>query len=165
MVELGAFDELYATYRSLVFGVALRVLRSSIEAEDVVQIIFLKAWMHPESFRGGNIESWLTTLAKNCSIDVLRKRRHELAALPMESLRLSASSNDTEQDALATLRASAVREALRSLRVDQRDVVVACFLDGQSHEHIARATALPLGTVKTRIRSGLRHLRRQATNL
>ncbi len=165
MAERSAFDCLYAKYRPLVFGTALRVLRNPIEAEDVVQTIFLKAWLNPDAFRGGNIESWLTTVSKNCAIDILRKKRHELTAVPMDTLRLSASAYNVEEDAIHSLRMSGIRRALGTLRRDQRDVVIASFFDGDSHENIARSTAIPLGTVKTRIRSGLMHLRRKAVNL
>ncbi|HEY8315134.1 MAG TPA: sigma-70 family RNA polymerase sigma factor [Candidatus Baltobacteraceae bacterium] len=165
MVDPSAFELLYARYRPLVFGTALRVLRNPIEAEDVVQTIFLKAWLKPAAFRGGNIESWLTTVSKNCAIDVLRKRRHELGAIPIEMLRSSASAYDVEEAAILAVRVDRVRQAVSTLRSDQREVVMASFFDGDSHENIARTTALPLGTVKTRIRSGLMHLRRKAVNL
>ncbi len=165
MVDPSAFDGLYAKYRPLVFGTALRILRSPIEAEDVVQTIFLKAWLHPTAFHGGNIESWLTTISKNCAIDVLRKRRHELVAVPIDALRLFASPYDVEEDAIQSLRIRGIRNALGTLSRDQREVLIASFFDGSSHESIARVTAIPLGTVKTRIRSGLMHLRRKAVNL
>lgn len=155
------FEQLYDRYRPLVYGAALRVLGNPIEAEDVVQSTFLKIWANPHAFRGGNFESWLTSLSKNCAIDVFRRRRRE-AGSPMIDRAHEADGCDVADEALSQIERRWVARAVRELRGDRRYLLIEAFWNGESHRSIAAAVRLPLGTVKTRIRSGLAELRLKA---
>ncbi len=157
-----SFSAFYLQYREMIFGVAVRILQNPNEAEDVVQTTFLKAWLKPASFRGGNIESWLTTLAKHAAIDVIRKRSREAALVPLELLPDRRDTSDVAEEALLRLQCRWVADEVALLPVTRKALLMASFWDGTSHERIAALACLPLGTVKTRIRSSLSHLRKQA---
>jgi len=154
--DAGAFESLYDEYHRLVYGVALRVLSDRGTAEDVTQAVFMKLWSTPEIFRDGNFPAWIVRVARNRAVDVLRAR----AARPTEEVPESIPAQDALEDtALARIDAQRVRSAMTQLPVEQRELIELGFFGGVTHEEIARAKGLPLGTVKTRIRTGLRKLR------
>lgn len=154
--DADAFETLYDDYHRLVYGVALRMLGDAPSAQDVTQAVFLKVWSSPDLFRGGNFAGWIVRIARNRALDVLRSRAsHQESELP-ESL---PESEPMEDAAFARLDAAAVRKALDSLPAEQREPIELGFFGGITHDEIARRTGAPLGTIKTRIRLGLRKLR------
>lgn len=154
--DAGAFEALYDQYHRLVYGVAFRVLADTGAAEDVTQAVFLKIWSDPRLFHDGNFAAWIARIARNRAYDVVRSRAlHAQSELP-ESLPVDDAIEDT---ALAHINGERVRLALGQLPPEQRQPIELGFFGGITHEQIARTTGLPLGTVKTRIRSGLRRLR------
>jgi RNA polymerase sigma-70 factor (ECF subfamily) len=153
-----AMASLFDRYAKLVYSVALRVLRDPAAAEDVLQEIFMQIWRRPESFSAtrGSLGGWLAVVARNRSIDFLRRRR------PMESVEevvLASASNlgDESERHLMTEKARVLMEQLPQV---QRKTVEMAFFDGLTHAEIAEMTGEPLGTVKTRIRSALLALRK-----
>lgn len=151
-----AFESLYDSYHRLVYGVALRMLSDASSAEDVTQQVFLKIWSAPDLFRGGNFGAWILRIARNRSLDVLRSRSlHQESELP-ESL---PETEAIEDIAFARLDAVRIRAELARLPDEQREPIELGFFAGITHEEIARRTGTPLGTIKTRIRTGLRKLR------
>lgn len=151
-----AFEALYDAHHRVVYGVALRVLGDAYGAEDVTQTVFLKLWNSPELFHGGNFGAWIVRVARNRALDVLRSRttRNEgelPEALPEEEA--------IEDVAFSHIDAARVRAALAGLPPEQREPIELGFFGGITHEEIARRCNIPLGTIKTRIRSGLRKLR------
>jgi RNA polymerase sigma-70 factor (ECF subfamily) len=154
--DAGAFEALYDRYHRLVYGVALRVLGEQPSAEDVTQAIFMKLWTDPHSFTAGNFNAWIVRVARNRALDALRAR----SARPHEELPEALPAEDALEDtALAQIDAGAVRNALAQLPEEQRKLIELGFFGGVTHHEMARTTGVPLGTVKTRIRSGLRRLR------
>jgi len=155
-VDADEFEALYDEYHRLVYGIALRVLSDSAAAEDVTQAVFLKVWSSPQLFRGGNFAAWIARVARNRALDVLRARASHAedeipATLPAEDA--------LEDTALKHLNAERVRDALAQLPPEQRAPIELGFFGGATHEQIARQSGVPLGTIKTRIRTGLRRLR------
>lgn len=154
--DAGAFETVYDEYRRLVYGVALRVLSDREIAQDVTQSVFMKLWSNPEAFAGGNFNAWIVRVARNRAFDVLRAR----AARPEGEVPESMPADDSLEDAaLSRLDAQAIRSAIGQLPPEQRELIELGFFGGITHQEIARSTGLPLGTVKTRIRTGLRRLR------
>jgi len=151
-----AFEALYDGYHRLVYGVALRILGDVPAAEDITQGVFLKLWSSPDLYRSGNFPAWLARVARNRALDVLRSK-----AFRAESeLPDAVPENDSLEDvAFAHLDAAKVRSALALLPLEQREPIEQGFFGGITHEEIARRSGIPLGTIKTRIRSGLRKLR------
>lgn len=154
--DAGAFEALYDEYHRLVYGVALRVLADRGAAEDVTQAVFLKIWSHPEAFVSGNFGAWIVRVARNRAFDAVRAR----AARPEEEVPDAMPAEDSLEDAaISRLDAASLRKAVAQLPAEQRELIELGFFGGVTHQEIARSTGLPLGTVKTRIRSGLRRLR------
>ena len=154
--DADAFEALYDRYHRLVYGLALRVLADPIAAEDVTQAVFLKLWSEPSLFRGGNFGAWIVRVARNRAYDAVRSRAaHAPSDLP-ESLPAEGSLEET---ALAHIDGEQVRIALAQLTREQREPIELGFFGGVTQEQIALRIGVPLGTVKTRIRSGLRRLR------
>ena len=151
-----AFEALYDAHHRLVYGVALRMLGDAPGAEDVTQAVFIKVWTSPELFRGGNFGAWIVRITRNRALDVLRSRAtHSEDELP----EILPETESIEDVAFAHIDAQLVRTALAELPAEQREPIELGFFSGITHEEIARRSAIPLGTIKTRIRSGLRKLR------
>ncbi len=155
--DVAAFESLYDTYHRLVFGIALRMLADAALAEDLTQAVFLKLWSAPDAFRGGAFTAWLARVTRNRALDVIRARgaRPE-SELPSVDVPLD---SDLEDDVMAGIDARRVHDALRRLPSDQRSLIEMGFFAGVTHTEIAERTGTPLGTVKTRIRAGLRKMR------
>lgn len=153
-----AMADLYDRYSGIVYGVALRVLANTSAAEDVVQEVFLQLWRNPQAFDAdrGKLAPWLAVIARNRAIDLLRKRPMEddIDELPIST------GVDLEDEAAQRLAISKVRGVLGQLPADQRRLLEMAFFEGLTHTEIASKTGEPLGTVKTRIRSGLVALRK-----
>jgi RNA polymerase sigma-70 factor (ECF subfamily) len=154
--DVDAFESVYDGYHRLVYGIALKMLGDVMAAEDVTQTIFFKLWNQPEAFVSGNFGAWISRVTRNRALDILRSR-----ALRSEGeIPLDVPVEGTlDETVFARLDGARVRDALRSLPIEQRAPIELGFFGGITHEEIARRTATPLGTVKTRIRAGLRRLR------
>lgn len=154
--DTAAFEQLYDVYHRLVYGIAMRMLGDVSSAEDLTQAVFLKLWCVPTAFRGGNFVAWLCRVTRNRALDILRSK----AARPEATIPCSLSADDPIDDVVfARLDGERVRHALAALPPEQRSLIELGFFAGVTHEELARRTSTPLGTVKTRIRSGLRTLR------
>jgi len=154
--DTAAFEQLYDRYHRLVYGIAVRMLTDPSSAEDLTQSVFLKLWSAPTAFRGGNFVAWICRVTRNRALDVLRSK----AARPEMKIPCSIAADDPIDDVVfAQLDGERVRSALAALPPDQRALIELGFFAGVTHEELARRTSTPLGTVKTRIRAGLRTLR------
>jgi RNA polymerase sigma-70 factor (ECF subfamily) len=153
-----AMAALYDRYSKVVYSVALRVLRDAAAAEDILQEIFMQVWRNPDSFIAtrGSLGGWLAVVARNRSIDNLRRKRPteqvEDAILP--------SNCNLADESERNLMMEHARAAIILLPAEQRKTLEMAFFDGLTHSEIAEMTGDPLGTVKTRIRSALLSLRK-----
>ena len=152
-----AMSELYDRYGKVVYAVALRVLQDAATAEDVLQDVFLQLWRNPDAFDAsrGSLAAWLAVIARHRSIDRLRKRRPET---DIEECVIT-SGPDLRDETERALVVEKVRGALAEMNPDQRAAMELAFFEGLTHSEIAEKTGEPLGTIKTRIRSGLQQLR------
>ena len=149
---------LYDRYSSIVYAVALRVLGETGAAEDVLQEVFLQLWRNPGAFDSsrGNLGAWLAVITRNRAIDGLRKRRPETdIADVVVSVEL-----DIAGDAERARAMEKVRGALGTMPAAQRSALEMAYFEGLTHIEIAAKTGEPLGTIKTRIRTGLLALRK-----
>ena len=148
-------------FQRVVYGVALTVTRDPVTAEDVAQQAFEQAWRHAQVYdsRRGSVRAWLTTIAHNLAIDVLRARTSapvdpaELPAL------LTAVTETPERLAVARDSAAGLRRALAQLPGAQARAVAMAGIYGMTARQIAVTEDIPLGTAKTRIRDGMLKLR------
>ena len=150
----GFFDR----YSKLVYSVALRVLKDSGEAEDVMQEIFVQVWQNPGAFVAGrgSLGGWLVVVARNRAIDKLRRRK---PSDPVELFSLPSSTNLAQESERHFLLEN-IQAAMAKLPEEQRTSVELAFFEGLSHSEIAEKTGDPLGTVKTRIRLALIAIRK-----
>ena len=153
-----AMASLFDRYSRVVYSVALRVLREPASAEDVLQEVFMQIWRNPDSFIAtrGSLGGWLAVVARNRSIDVLRRKRPTPS---IEDIAL-ASPYNLADEAERTSLVERARTAIQHLPREQRKTLEMAFFDGLTHSEIAEMTGDPLGTVKTRIRSALLTLRK-----
>jgi RNA polymerase sigma-70 factor (ECF subfamily) len=149
---------LYDRYSSIVYSVALRVLQDTGAAEDVLQEIFMQLWRTPAAFDSsrGNMAAWLAVISRNRAIDALRRRRPES---DIEDVVLSVQP-DLASEAERGRAMDKVRRALQGMPAAQRSALEMAYFEGLSHSEIAEKTGEPLGTIKTRIRTGLLVLRK-----
>lgn len=154
--DADAFETLYDAYHRVVYGVAFRVLSDRGIAEDVTQAVFMRLWSNPGAFVSGNFGAWIVRVSRNRALDVVRAR----AAHPESEVPDAMPAEDSlEETTFANLEAQTLRSAIAQLPPEQRELIELGFFGGVTHNEIARSTGLPLGTVKTRIRSALRRLR------
>lgn len=162
--DIDALDQLYSRYGRMAFAIAYRVLGNPEAAEDAVQEAFLAIWRRAASFEAtrGNGRTWVLTVVRNRSIDMLRARESRPKGTPLDDvLVLQSSGDDPLELAIQTIDGATVRDAVQSLPVEQRETVELAFFSGLSYPEIANRTKTPLGTVKSRMRLALGRLRGQ----
>ena len=161
-----ALDALYDRYSRAVYGVALRILGESELAEDVVQETFWRVWRRARTFQSGRgkVAAWIFGIAHNLSVDELRRQRSRPRSVydtdEMPVLRDREDSRmDVVADALENERGRLIGAALQHISADQREAIELAYFGGLSQSEIAERLQSPIGTIKTRIRLGLRKLR------
>ncbi|HKW45522.1 MAG TPA: sigma-70 family RNA polymerase sigma factor [Candidatus Eremiobacteraceae bacterium] len=151
-----AFASLYDRHSSLVYGIAKRILGISEQAEDVTQSVFLQIWTRPEAFAGGNFAAWVARVARNASLDILRSAavRKREPEMPIDL----PDDDALDEQVFERVRASALTAAVAALPDDQRVAIEHAYFAGLSYREVAERLNEPLGTIKSRIRMGLRRL-------
>ena len=160
-----AVAELYDRHHRLLFGLILRILRDRSEAEEVLQEVFVLVWTRAETYNValGSPAAWLVRIARNRAIDRLRANAVRLRAA--ESAPLPEPSDSPEARAALSEQQRAVACALESLPQDQRVLIEQAYFLGLTQSELAERFKLPLGTVKTRIRTGMMALREQLSQV
>lgn len=157
-----AVADLYDATNKVVFGLALRILADRAIAEDVVVEVYAQVWRQASTYdtQRGTPLSWLLTLARSRAIDALRGRQRVQKIEPLETIANADSETLNPEETSSTVeRRRVVCRALDSLSADQRQVIELAYFSDLSHAEIAAKLGQPLGTVKTRIRTGLLRLR------
>jgi RNA polymerase sigma-70 factor, ECF subfamily len=154
--EIVAFEMFYDAYHRLVYGIGLRLLGEDASAEDLTQGVFLKVWMNPAAFKGGNLVAWIGRVARNAALDVLRQRSARAEGEIPANVTLDGALED---EVFANLDAERVRTALLRLPATERIPIEMGFFDGKTYRSVAHEIGVPVGTVKSRIRTGLHRLR------
>ncbi len=151
-------QQIYRDHGHAVHEVARHICGPSLAA-DVTQDVFSQLWRNPHMFdpRRGSMRAFLVTVARRRAIDVMRAEGARRAREGREEPVLG-SSADVDQRLLAEERSGAVAKALRALPAVERDAIVAAYFGGCTYREAARILGAPEGTIKSRIRSGLRRL-------
>ena len=158
-----AVSELYDATSRMVYGLVLRILGDEAVAEEVMLDVYMQVWRQASLYdvgRGAPL-AWLATIARSRAIDRLRAvdSRERAAQRSAEDAPPDAAPHGrADEDAISAERAEAVRDALGELPEEQRQVLLLAYLEGMSQSEIAAAKNQPLGTVKTRTRTGLKKL-------
>lgn len=167
-----AFEALYRATSAQLFGIVLRINTDRGQAEEVLQEVFVKVWRAASGFDGRLAQpmTWLTSVARNCAIDSLRRRSAEPATIS----RFQGGEDDEDTDLLDNVaseaggplelldqaaQAHALEHCMDGLSGEQRSSLALAFYQGLSHAEVAEHLAQPLGTVKSWLRRGLQSLR------
>ena len=158
--DAAAIADLYDRHSRLLYGLILRIVRDRSEAEELLQEVFVQVWTRADTYdvRLGTPIAWLVRIARNRAIDRLRSnsvriRTAEAAPLPPPVQTPEARASMSEQE-------RAVARALEALPPDQRVLIEHAYFSGLTQSELAERFGLPLGTVKTRVRTGMMALRR-----
>ncbi|HET6862965.1 MAG TPA: sigma-70 family RNA polymerase sigma factor [Pyrinomonadaceae bacterium] len=156
-----ALSQLYDRYRVVLFGLLVRILSNREEAEDVLQEVFLQVWRRASDYDAnrGRPFTWLVTLARSRAIDRLRSvasRERVVAASARDPVE---ETSDAIADAVRSEQRGIVTSALSQLPEEQQKPLVLAYFDGLTQSEIADRLGAPLGTVKTRMRTGMLKLR------
>lgn len=160
-----AFEAVYDRYGPLIYSLALQITRDQALSEEIVQDTFTKIWIssHLYNPERGRLSSWLLTMARNIAIDVLRKRvrNNRLSLLPPLMLHDLAS---VAPDSLAEIEhrelARALKQEIGKLNPEQQELLRLTYWGGYTLAEVAHMQNVPLGTVKSRLHSALKALKR-----
>ncbi len=156
-----ALSEAHARHSGAMRAVARRAVASPDLADEAVQDVFLSLWVRPERFdaRRGALRSWLQIQAQRRAIDIARSDAARHRRERHHSIRERRTPDDVERHVLAADAAHRVRRALTALHPRERQALELAYLEGHSYRQVAALLGQPEGTVKNRIRAGLRRLR------
>jgi RNA polymerase sigma factor (sigma-70 family) len=158
-----AFAELYRLTSAHLYAVALRILRESALAEEVLQESFVSIWKHAGSYVAARSQplTWLTSIVRNRCLDQLRRRGPATIAIDDEDESMTLpDTGPTPLELLVTgADARAVRACVEGLETGQKQALALAFYRGLSHAELAAHLHEPLGTVKSWVRRGLERLK------
>lgn len=157
-----AFSQLYDRFSSLVFSLSMRILRVRSDAEDLLQEVFMQVWRQAKSYsvERGSPEAWIINIARSRAIDKIRSiRRMEKSFVLTEDPARAESTENVESSAAESEVRLTMNSALATLPEAQRKVLELAYFEGLTQTEIAAKLSEPLGTVKTRMRSGIQRLR------
>lgn len=160
--DQSALSQLYDRYARVMYSLAFKILGSVEEAEEVVLDVFAKAWRTAARYDASRsrVDSWLFLMTRSRSLDRLRQRQRQTKVVEAATNTAQVSSSDMPDEALIiNERRAVVAQALSNLPDEQRLVIELAYYQGYSQSEIANKTGLALGTVKTRVRLGLRKLK------
>jgi RNA polymerase sigma-70 factor (ECF subfamily) len=157
----GALAALYDRYSRVAYVLALRVVRDPALAEDAVQEAFLTVWRTAGSFRADKAKpsTWILTLVHRRAVDLVRREERRRAAPLEPGDEPDAQTLATDEEIELTDRRRLVQAALRQLPDEQREALELAYYGGLTQSELAERLAVPLGTIKSRMFTGLRRLR------
>ena len=154
-----ALGELYDRYGRVAYGLALRIVRDPSLAEDAVQEGFLAVWRSAGAFLAeqGKPSTWILTLVHRRAVDLVRREERRRAD-PLDDTE-QPTGEATDEEAWLRAQRQVVQEALRKLPPDQREAIELAYYGGFTQSELAEKLGLPLGTIKSRMFTGLKRLR------
>ncbi len=167
--DVDAYQALYHRYASSVLGLSYRILGNRGQAEEIMQETFWRVWQNASSFTAhrGSFTNWMFGIARNLSIDVIRKEKKvTMESLPDAHSEQAESSPHLKADhnvpetAWALFQQEQVHVALADLPSEQRDVVEWIYFQGKTRREIAEEFGIPFGTINTRAKLALQKLKR-----
>ena len=162
-----ALAEAYRRHAGAVFGLARRRLADAAMAEEIVQEVFLRLWNDPDKFDPGrgSLRSYLLAQCHGRSVDLLRSETARRRREENDLRRTAEGGYDLEREVWDMALADHVREALDTLPAAEREAIRLAYLGGHSYREVALMLDEPEGTVKSRIRTGLKRLRAELTDV
>lgn len=156
--DSAALEQLYDRHAGPVYHLILRIVKVERLAEEILQDVFWRAWENATAFRGdGEVAAWLYRIARNRSLDELRKTVHK-TEVAHDDFTMEQASTNVERTVQRRWTQTTVQDALKNIPPEQRDCLQLAYFGGMSQSAIATELDLPLGTVKTRTRLGMQKL-------
>lgn len=154
------FAILYDNYSAALYGVILKIVRTEETAADVMQDAFVKIWRNISSYERskGTLFTWILNVARNTAIDKLRSQDYQ-QTLQNQPLDDSVGMVERENPIETQVDALGVRNVVERLKPEYRSIVELVYFQGYTQAEVAEELAVPLGTVKTRVKAALGHLR------
>ena len=156
-----AFSYLYDNYAAALNGIIFRLVEDKELAEDILQEAFVKIWNNFSSYDAakGRLFTWMLNLTRNLTIDTLRSKGYKKQG--KISGDENSVSNFTDNTAVAEkFDAMGIRKQLSNLKPEQRNIIDLAYFNGYTQDEISKEMGIPLGTVKTRMRSAILELRK-----
>jgi RNA polymerase sigma-70 factor (ECF subfamily) len=156
-----ALAEAYRRHAGAVFALAQRLLADRAMAEEIVQEVYLRLWNRPEVFdpARGSLRSYLLAQCHGRSVDLLRSETSRRQREEKDARRTAQAGYDVEHEVVDLTVAERVRGALDGLQANERRAIELAYLGGHTYREVAELLDEPEGTVKSRIRSGLKKMR------
>lgn len=159
-----AFDQFYEQHIGFVYHIAFAILKNNYEAEDVCHDIFIDVYQNPDKFDPdkGSIHAWLAVMTKNRCLDQLKKKKPILIEKFEDLITTRAETTESaEANVFAKVERETITEALQRLPLSQRQVLYGTYFKERKHREMAASLNEPLGTIKSRLRYGLKNLKKQ----
>lgn len=160
-----AFSYLYDNYGSALFGIIYKLVEDKELAEDIMQEAFIKIWNNVESYDStkGRLFTWMLNITRNLTIDTLRSKSYKKQA--------KIHNNENAVDNFVDISSGAdrfdslgIRKHLSNLKNDQKQIIDLAYFSGFTQDEISKKLSIPLGTVKTRMRTAIMALRKLLEN-
>jgi RNA polymerase sigma-70 factor (ECF subfamily) len=153
-----AFSYLYDHYSGSLYSIILQIVKSPETANDILQEVFISIWRKIESYdpTKGRLFTWMLNISRNASIDMLRSKNYQNSQKNQEITDNVYGLNQVNQTNIDSI---GLGKFLGKLRPEQRVLIELAYFKGFTHDEIAQLEDIPLGTVKTRIRTALLQLR------
>lgn len=159
-----SFELLYDNYSSALYGVVYRIIQKEDAAADAMQEAFVKIWKKIETFdqQKGRLYTWMLNIARNTAIDKVRKLRRE-GRVEIQTFESFVSTSNLHQTSIKVDHLG-VKEVVDKLDDDHKLIIKYLYFGGYTQQEVSDELGIPLGTVKTRARNGLKRLRKMMTN-
>ncbi len=161
-----ALAEIYRRHGGAVYGLARRVLNNNTEAEDVAQEVFLRLWNQPERFdpNRGTLRSFLLTQSHARAVDAVRSHEARRGREVREAESTARAGYDLQNEFADLIMSEEVQSALAKLPVDERRAIELAYFQGLTYVKVAELLDEPEGTIKSRIRNGMRRMRQSLSD-
>jgi RNA polymerase sigma factor (sigma-70 family) len=168
--DASALEQLYDRYEKVIYCFAHRIVNDDMMAEEVVQELFMRVWNFAECYEStqGKLSTWMFTLTRNIAIDILRKKQNRIQNQVAEQQQLNAipdSRAAIEDEVENHWIGDEVRQAMKALNEDQQRIVEWIYYQGLTQQEVAERHAIPLGTVKSRVRLAMKQLKQRLANV
>jgi RNA polymerase sigma factor (sigma-70 family) len=162
--QQAGYSYLYDHYAPTLYGVIVRIIPNQEAANDVLQETFIKIWKNREKYQPnkGRLYTWMLNIARNTSIDYLRLAENQREIQDIDS---NVYAVDKQHYTKQATDETGILELIEKLSPDRKQLLDMAYFQGYTHEEIAKKLEMPLGTVKTKIRSAILELRKYFTSL
>jgi RNA polymerase sigma-70 factor (ECF subfamily) len=158
--DMAAYNALYDNYSSAIYGVISRIVPAEEIAQDLLQEVFVKIWRSIGSYDAtkGRLFTWMLNIARNSSIDYVRSKQNRIDSKIQD---ISNSVYEVNRQASGSINTDAIglKDQVVKLKDDYRVLIDMIYFKGYTQEETAKELNIPLGTVKTRVRAAIMHLR------